>query len=112
MKKERKLPKFKSEKEEARFWGTHSPLDYPSEFVDVKEPFEFAPALLRKAAKRREERKRALTLRMGQEQINLAKVIALRKGLGYQTQMRMWVIEGIHRELAAHPEMRKFLAAR
>ena len=33
--KENKLPKFKSEKEEADFWSTHSPLDYPNEFKEV-----------------------------------------------------------------------------
>ncbi len=108
----KKMPKFKSEKEEARFWDTHSPLDYPDEFADVKEPFKFAPALLRKAARRREERKRSLTLRMGQPQIDLAKVIAKYKGLGYQTLMRMWVIEGIHKELEAHPEVKKLLASK
>lgn len=59
----KKMPKFKTEKEEARFWDTHSPLDYPSEFMDVKEPFEFDQGLLKKAAQRREERKRSLTLR-------------------------------------------------
>ncbi len=108
----KRLPKFKSEEEEARFWDTHSPLDYPNEFTDTKEPFEFAPTFLRKAAQRREERKRQLTLRMGQRQIDLAKVIAKYKGLGYQTLIRMWVIEGIRREFTTHPEVRKFLAAK
>ena len=52
----KKISKFKSEKEEARFWDTHSPLDCPGEFVDVKEPFKFAPSLLkRKRAARRKE---------------------------------------------------------
>ncbi len=45
-----RLPKFKTEEEEAHFWNTYSPLDYPGEFMDVKEPFEFAPSLLKKAA--------------------------------------------------------------
>jgi hypothetical protein len=27
-----KLPKFKNAKEEAEFWETHSPLDFPDEF--------------------------------------------------------------------------------
>lgn len=106
----KKLPKFKSEKEEARFWDTHSPLDYPNEFTDVKDPFEFTPAFLRKVAKRKTERKRHLTLRMGQSQIDLAKVIAKYRGLGYQTQMRMWVIEGIRKDLVIHPEIKKLLA--
>ena len=108
----KKMPKFKTEKEEARFWDTHSPLDYPSEFTDVKEPFEFAPGLLKKAAQRREERKRSLTLRMGQRQIDLAKVIAQYRGLGYQTLMRIWVIEGIRQEMKTHPEIGKLLTAK
>ncbi len=54
----KKLPKFKSEEEEARFWDTHSPLDYPGEFREVKESFEFAPGLIKKVAGRRVERKR------------------------------------------------------
>lgn len=103
----KKLPKFKSEKEEARFWETHSPVDYPEDFTNVEKIFEFAPALLKKVAKRKEERKRHLTLRMGQHQIDLAKIIAKYKGLGYQTLMRMWVIEGIHRDIQTHPELRK-----
>ncbi len=108
----KKVPKFKSEEEESRFWDTHSPLDYPDEFADVEEPFEFAPALLKKVAGRQKERKHSLTLRMGQSQIDLAKVIAQYKGLGYQTLMRVWVIEGIRKELEAHPEVKKLLASR
>jgi len=112
MRKHKKLPIFKSEDEEARFWDTHSPLDFPGEFEVVKEPVQISAALLKRVAKRRQERKRALTLRMGQEQVDLTKVIAKWKGLGYQTQMRMWVIEGIHKELAAHPEMKRMFAPR
>jgi hypothetical protein len=108
----RKIPKFKTEEEEAHFWDTHSPLDYPGEFVDVKEPFEFVPSLLKKAAERRKERKRSLTLRMGQRQIDLAKVIARYRGLGYQTLMRIWVIEGIRQEIRAHPEIGKLITAK
>ncbi len=110
--RKKKIPEFKSEEEATRFWDTHSPLDYPDEFVEVKNPFTFSPALLRKAAKRREERKRPLTLRMGERQIDLAKVIAKYKGLGYQTQMRMWVVEGIRRELRKHPDVKKLLGSK
>lgn len=108
----KRVPKFKSEEEEARFWKTHSPLDYPEEFTDMGKPFEFTPALLEKAAKRKEERKRHLTLRMGQHQIDLAKVIAKYRGLGYQTLMRMWVIEGIYKEIEEHPMLKKLLATK
>lgn len=108
----KKIPEFKTEEEEARFWDTHSPLDYPGEFSEVKDPFEFASSLLKKVTESRKERKRQLTLRMGQRQIDLAKVIARYRGLGYQTLMRIWVIEGIRQEIKAHPEIGKLLAAK
>lgn len=104
----KKIPKFKSEDEEARFWATHSPLEYLAEFGDVKKPFKFDPKLLHKVAERQAERKRFLTLRIGEKQIDLAKVIAKEKGLGYQTQMRMWIIEGIHKEMKEHPNLFRF----
>ena len=110
-KKKKKIPIFKSEEEEARFWGAHSPLDYAQEFKEVKDPFKFDSRLLKKAAKRQEERKRLLTLRIGQRQVDLAKIIAKWKGLGYQTQMRLWVMEGIRREIAAHPEIKRYFAS-
>lgn len=44
----KKIPKFKSEKEEAKFWDSHSPLDYSDEFVDVEKPMEISPALIEK----------------------------------------------------------------
>ena len=48
----KKVPKFKSEDEEARYRDTHRPLDYPDEFIDVEEPFKFAPVLLERAGKK------------------------------------------------------------
>ena len=53
------IPKFRTEEEEARFWDTHSPLDYPGEFSEVKEPFKFAPELIKKVAGRRGERRKS-----------------------------------------------------
>ena len=91
--------------------GYAQPLDYPDECFDADKPLEFDSALLKKAVKRLEERKRSLTLRMGQRQIDLTKIIAVRKGLGYQTQMRMWVIEGIRKEIRTHPEIKKLLSS-
>ena len=73
------IPKFRTEEEEARFWDTHSPLDYPDEFTKVKEPFKFAPALLRKAARRREARRRSLTLRMDKEAYEKLEALAMKE---------------------------------
>lgn len=47
----KKLPKFKSEKQIAGFWDSHSPLDYPGEFTDVINPFKFKSTLLSKKKK-------------------------------------------------------------
>ncbi len=33
-----KPPRFKNAEEEAGFWETHSPLEFPGEFEQVKEP--------------------------------------------------------------------------
>jgi len=108
--KKNKLPKFKSEEEEAKFWDNNSPLEYKEEFAEVEEPFEFSPSLLRKAVKTQKERKRLLTLRMEPYQIDVAKLIARWKGCGYQTLMRMWVMEGLRREVKIHPEIKEFLS--
>jgi hypothetical protein len=42
--------------------------------------------------------KKLLTIRMDPKQIEIARKIAQRKSIGYQTLMRMWIAEGIERE--------------
>ena len=99
----KKLPKFRSEAEEARFWSKNSPLDYPYDFKDVDNPFRFSLSLLKRAAKEHKEKKRSLTFRMEESQIYLAKIIAKEYGDHYQTLMRKWVKERIYQELKQHP---------
>ncbi len=41
---------------------------------------------------------RPISIRLVPEQIAAAKKIAARKSVGYQTQLRMWIAEGIQRE--------------
>ena len=56
------------------------------------------------AAERRHHHHRDLgakspnSLRLAPEQIAAAKHIAVAKSVGYQTQLRMWIAEGIRRE--------------
>ena len=40
-----------------------------------------------------------LSIRLFPEQISAAKKIAAAKSVGYQTQLRIWIAEGIRREL-------------
>jgi predicted DNA binding CopG/RHH family protein len=101
----RKIPHFKTEKEEADYWSKHSPLEHPDEFKDIEAPFEFALALLEKAAMRHKEKKKLLTLRMEESQIFMAKIIAKVYGDNYQSLMRKWIRERILQELKAHPDI-------
>lgn len=109
MKKRKEIPKFKSEKEEVDFWSTHSPLDYPDKFKEVKKPFQFDVDFLKKMAKEHKEKKKILTLRMEESQILLAKIIANRLGDYYQSLIRDWVREGIIRKLEEHPEIEEYI---
>ena len=109
--KDKKLPKFKTEDEEADFWATHSPLDYPSEFEEMTEPIELSPELRKRIESERldRERKKTVTFRMEPSKIDLIKLIARRNGIDYQPLMRMWIIQGIDNELSRNIRLRRAL---
>src|SRR5260370_36408448 len=91
------LPKFHSDKEAADYFDTHSVTgvwDHLPEGRQVKLSAELSKAI-------RERHKRAkstISLRLVPEQIAAAKKIAAKKSVGYKTQLRMWIAEGIRRE--------------
>ena len=101
----KKIPEFKDEKEEARFWSKHSPLEFSKELTKEKSPFEFAIGLLKKAAQEHKEKKSSITLRMEPSQIYLTKIIAKTRGDKYQTLIRKWIREKIWKELKDNPEV-------
>ena len=88
-----KLPKFKSAQEEAEFWESHSPLDFPGEFGEVKEPIVDQRG-----------RKKGIYIRVDPEAIELSRHVGARLGVGYQTLFRMWIMEGLGRYLRRAPE--------
>jgi predicted DNA binding CopG/RHH family protein len=47
---------------------------------------------------RHRQAKSPISIRLGPDQIAAAKKIAAAKSVGYQTQLRMWIAEGIRRE--------------
>jgi len=100
MKKMEKIPQFKNEKEEVEFWSTHSATDFLEDTEEVKEGFEISKELREKISGRRDVKK-MLSLRLDKELIDMTKVIARRKAIGYQTLMRMWIAEGIRRDKAS-----------
>ncbi len=94
-----KIPKFKSEKEEAAFWATHDLTDFLEDLEELKEPVELAPKLKERFKKRAQ--KKLLTIRLEPQQIEDAKKIAEKLSIPYQTLMRSWIHAGIKKEKAA-----------
>lgn len=84
-----KLPEFKTEGEEAEFWATHDSTD----FLDDTEPVDVTFVDARPP-------KKQISLRLDAETIDELKAVARRKGLGYQTLIRMWVMERLAQERA------------
>jgi predicted DNA binding CopG/RHH family protein len=83
-----KLPEFSTEQEEAEFWDTHDSTDYIAATEPVEVVFEDArPA------------KKQISLRLEPAVIERLKIIARRKGFGYQTMIRLWVMERLEQEL-------------
>jgi predicted DNA binding CopG/RHH family protein len=83
-----KIPKFQNEDEESAFWENHDLTD----FLEYTVPTD-----LKFVGPR--PRKVLISLRFDQKTIDELKAIAERKGLGYQTLIRMWVTD----RLAAEP---------
>ena len=83
------IPHFKSDEEAAEFWDTHSVADY----LDELEP---APDV-----RFRLQNLKQISLRLSPGQIMTLKVIAARKGIGYQTMLRMWITERLQQERPA-----------
>jgi len=84
----RKIPKFKSEKEEADFWATHDSVDYLSGTKEVNVKFT-------------RPRKKLVSLRLDEKTIKKLKRIAESKGIGYLELVRMWVLENLDKTRAA-----------
>ncbi len=82
-----KIPKFSSEQEESDFWDTHDFTDY----LDETEPVDIRFIDGRPG-------KTQISLRLEPETITKLKELATRKGVGYQTLIRMWVMERLAQE--------------
>lgn len=98
MAKKREIPRFASEDEEANFWNTHDTTEFWDDTEEVPpEKIEIAPEFRTRVLERAKE-KELISLRLEKRQIRLAKEIALRKSIPYQTLIRSWIEEGIQRE--------------
>lgn len=91
------LPKFRSDKEAAEYFEAHSVADVWDQLPEGR-PAKPSAALAKSIRERHARAKSPISLRLAPEQITVAKKIAAAKSVGYQTQLRMWIAEGIRRE--------------
>jgi predicted DNA binding CopG/RHH family protein len=91
------LPKFSSDREAAEYFGSHSMAGVWDRLAEVPQA-KPSPALAKKIRDRHASAKSPISLRLAPEQIAAARHIAAAKSVGYQTQLRMWIAEGIRRE--------------
>jgi hypothetical protein len=94
------LPSFRSDQEAAEYFDTHSVADVWDQ-LPAAEPSR-PSVVLTKSIRERHERaspKSPISIRLMPEQIECARKIAAAKSVGYQTQLRMWIAEGIQREI-------------
>ncbi len=81
----KKIPKFKTDKEAARFWETHSFEDYYRDTIEAGIGFVKKP-------------KKTIAIRLDPDDIKRVEVIAHRKGLSYTALLRMWIKEYLEKE--------------
>jgi predicted DNA binding CopG/RHH family protein len=91
------LPNFGSDEEAADYFEKHSVARVWNELLKVK-PAKPSKRLSNSIRERHAAAKSPISLRLLAEQIAAAKKIAAAKSVGYQTQLRMWIAEGIRRE--------------
>ena len=81
----KKISKFKSDEEAARFWETHRFDDYGKDTKDAEIRFIKRP-------------KKTVALRLDPDDIKSVEKIAERKGLSYTSLLRMWIKDHLARE--------------
>ena len=96
--KKKRLPKFKSESEEAEFWAHHSLTDYLHEVKKTDDIFVLSPALSHKIKER--SKRRMISIRLAHWEIEKSKEIAKKRGMPYQTLLREWIDIGLRHAFA------------
>jgi predicted DNA binding CopG/RHH family protein len=91
------LPKFRSDEEAADYFEKHSVANVWDQ-LPAGKPAKPSRALEKSIRERHAVAKSPISIRLGPDQIATAKKIAAAKSVGYQTQLRMWIAEGIRRE--------------
>ncbi len=92
------LPKFANEREEARYWETHSVAAIWDKLPPARS-VKLSPALSKSIRESHLRRKQATaSVPLDTNEVVAAKRIAKRKSIAYEAQLRLWIAEGIRRE--------------
>jgi predicted DNA binding CopG/RHH family protein len=91
------LPKFRSDEAAAEYFQKHSVAEVWNQLLKGK-PAKLSGPLAKAIRERHAAAKAPISIRLGVDQIAAARKIAEAKSVGYQTQLRMWIAEGIRRE--------------
>ncbi|OGW39261.1 MAG: hypothetical protein A2Y97_01015, partial [Nitrospirae bacterium RBG_13_39_12] len=88
MRKLKKIPKFKSEGEEAEFWATHD----SSEYVDYSKAKRVVFPKLKPSTK-------TISIRLPESLIEHLKVLANKRDVPYQSLLKIFLSEKVEEEL-------------
>ena len=92
------MPKFMNEEEEANWWASRE----GREFVKQKSAAPLKKESVRKGSRLVGQLNRTtsvqIALRLPEPDVTKARELATRKGIGYQTLLKMLVHEGLRRE--------------
>lgn len=87
-----RIPKFKSIEEEAEFWDSHSPTDYPEEWTEVEGVQAQRPLA------------HVLGVRLDPRVLDRLAVVGRKKGIGPSTLARIWLMERLAEEDERNPD--------
>ena len=87
----KKIPKFKSEDEERKFWATRDSTEY----VDWKKAKRVVLPELKPSLK-------TISLRLPQSMLEELKLLAHKRDVPYQSLLKIFLSERIREELKAH----------
>jgi len=92
------VPKFASEAEEADWWASRAGREFVKEKSAAGWKSGSVPKGSRLLAKLKRAKSVQIALRLPEPDVSKAREIAARKGIGYQTLLKMLVHEGLRRE--------------
>lgn len=96
--KEIELPRFKSESEEADWWASREGRGFLKRQAEENKAKGVKVRASGALAKMQKKASIQIAIRLPQADIDQARAIATRRGIGYQTLLKMIVHEGLARE--------------